>query len=62
MEVFEINDKQVNTPTIVVDTNTKKKLRPNDKVSVRYQDGSVKMQVKYKTVKDDIDQGKARIF
>lgn len=62
VEVFEINDKHTNTPTIVVDTNTKKKLRPNDKVSVRYQDGSVKMQVKYKTVKDDIDQGKAQIF
>lgn len=66
-EVFEIDDKPSksqasNGPTIVIDTNTKKKLRPNDIVTVRYSDGKITADVKYKKVKDDIDAGKAVVI
>ena len=38
------------------------KLRPNDKVTVRYVDGKVEFDVKYKKVADDIKAGKAEII
>lgn len=37
------------------------KLRPNDKVSVRYADGRI-VENKYKKLKDDIDAGKATVL
>lgn len=66
-EVFEIDDKPSklqasNGPTIVIDTNTKKKLRPNDIVTVRYSDGKIAADVKYKKVKDDVDAGEAVVI
>jgi len=39
----------------------KSKLRPNDKVSVRYTDGRVENNVKWKKVKADVDAGSAEI-
>ena len=60
VEVFEMQDG--GTPAVVVDTNTKHKLRPNDKVTIRYPDGSIKVDVKYKNVKEDIESGKATVI
>lgn len=60
VEVFEMQD--AGTPAVVVDTNTKHKLRPNDKVTVRYPDGSIKVDVKYKNVKEDIESGTAVVI
>jgi len=63
-EVFEIDDKQTtdsrtqNTgAAVVIDTNVKKKLRPNDIVTVKYSDGKIVADTKYKKVKDDIEKG-----
>jgi len=63
-EVFEVEDKSTisnnntnDNKNDVIDTNTKKKLRPNDTVSVRYQDGKILKDVKYKKVKDDVESG-----
>ena len=38
------------------------KLRPNDKVTVRYSDGKIEFDVKYKKVSEDIKTGKAEII
>ncbi len=38
------------------------KIRPNDKVNVRYTDGKIVMDVKYKKVEDDIKNGNAVII
>lgn len=63
IEVFESDDEDTNSQTAQVqDLNTEKKLRPNDKVNVKYENGKVEYEVKYKKVKDDIDSGKAKIF
>ena len=37
------------------------KLRPNDKINVRYTDGKIVRDVKYKTVKEDLQSGKCQI-
>ena len=63
-EVFEVQEKSGNSENnsvVVIDTNTKKKLRPNDKVNIKYVDGTVKMWAKYKKVQEDIESGKAEI-
>ena len=60
VEVFEVDEKESHSITQVVETQ--KKLRPNDKVSVRYKDGSLQYDVKYKKVKDDIKSGKCSII
>jgi len=39
----------------------KQKLRPNDKITVKYTDGRVESDVKYKKVKADIEAGEAEI-
>src|SRR5690606_7727292 len=64
-EVFEIDDSPRSTagqattgPAVVIDTNTKKKLRPNDTVTVRYTDGKIVADTKYKKVKEDVEAGK----
>ena len=69
-EVFEIDDKGSEIkgknwytgPTMVVDTNTKKKLRPNDTVTVRYADGKIVVDTKYKKVKEDVESGKCVVI
>jgi preprotein translocase subunit SecA len=61
-EVFEINDNNSISTTTVIDTNTKRKLRPNDLVNVKYSNGEIAMNVKYKKVKDDIEKGKASLI
>jgi preprotein translocase subunit SecA len=53
-EVFELND-----DLIIQSSN--KKLRPNDKISVRYKDGSVKTN-KYKKLKEDINNWDCQII
>jgi argininosuccinate synthase len=59
-EVIEINwqelDQQSHNNTI------NRKLRPNDKVNVRYTDGHMEREVKYKKVSDDIKAGKCQII
>jgi hypothetical protein len=64
-EVFEIdnedNDKEktTNQPSQPVATNAK--IRPNDKVTVRYEDGRMEYEVKYKKVKEDVESGKCKV-
>lgn len=43
-------------------TNTSRKIRPNDKVNVRYVDGKMEFDVKYKKVMEDIKAGKCQII
>jgi 5-methylcytosine-specific restriction endonuclease McrBC regulatory subunit McrC len=47
---------------MVIDTNTKKKLRPNDTVTVRYADGKIVADTKYKKVKDDVEAGECVVI
>ena len=56
---FEIFENGVEAPA-VHDTSTKKKVRPNDKVTVQYTDGKIKVD-KYKKLEEDVTSGKARI-
>lgn len=60
IEVFEVDgDKSdLRWSAQVIDTNTDRKLRPNDIVTVRYSDGKIVADTKYKKVKEDIDAGK----
>lgn len=51
------NHQITNSPT---PQNTK--IRPNDKVNVRYQDGKIVMDVKYKKVEDDVKSGKCQLI
>jgi hypothetical protein len=63
-EVIDISG-QENTDSggwAIEDTNTSKKLRPNDKVSVRYPDGRIEYDVKYKKVKKDAEEWKLEIL
>jgi len=64
VEVIEMNenelaDGKVSSNDVALSDNYKNKLRPNDKVTVKYSDGKVVYEVKYKKVKDDLDSGKA---
>jgi len=68
-EVFEIDDSPRSTagqattgPAMVIDTNTKKKLRPNDIITVKYADGKIVADTKYKKVKEDVDAGKCVVI
>jgi len=65
-EVFELEDssdenKERKNIAEVIDTNTNKKLRPNDKVNVKYPDGRIEYELKYKKVKADVESGKLTI-
>ena len=63
-EIIELNNTN-NQPSQGAQTFTVQKshkLRPNDKVTVRYSDGKVEFDVKYKKVSDDIKAGKAEII
>ena len=64
IEIIEVDN---NSPSQGVSQQTftiqkSGKLRPNDKVTVRYSDGKVEFDVKYKKVADDIKSGKAEII
>lgn len=66
-EVFEIDDEdnggntanQPTQPAQPIATNAK--IRPNDKVTVRYEDGRMEYEVKYKKVKEDVEAGKCKV-
>lgn len=51
VEVMEIQD----SPT----SNHMHKHKPNDKITIKYADGRIVSEVKYKKVKEDVDSGKA---
>ncbi len=53
VEVLEIQD----APTVRHHTKTK----PNDKVTIKYADGRIVSDVKYKKVKEEVESGKAMI-
>ena len=58
-EIIEMDENQnINKSTNTIRT----KLRPNDKVNVRYTDGRMEWEVKYKKVSDDIKSGKCQII
>ena len=56
IEILEVED----TQDEAIHPTSKKK-RPNDRVSVRYADGRVDNDVKYKKVKADIESGQAEL-
>lgn len=64
-EIFEVwdegnkkDEKNIDNSK-VVSPNTK--IRPNDKVTVKYEDGKMEYEVKYKKVKDDVESGKCKV-
>lgn len=64
-EIFEINDDRLevgseNGEVRSVDGNTK--IRPNDKVTVKYGDGKMEYNVKYKKIKDDVESWKCEVI
>jgi len=63
-EVFEINDTvgMNHGASNTSSPNSKKKLRPNDKVAVKYSNGKVLYDVKYKKVEQDIKDNKCQII
>jgi preprotein translocase subunit SecA len=58
-EILEIDWQEVQQ---VNNSSISRKNRPNDKVNVRYKDGHMERDVKYKKVSDDIKSGKAEII
>ncbi|USN55378.1 MAG: hypothetical protein H6765_01975 [Candidatus Peribacteria bacterium] len=54
IEILEIADE----PVVVASSG---KLRPNDKVNVKYADGRIEYDVKYKKVKAEIESGEAEL-
>ncbi len=64
-EIIEIDNNtptQSNQGTQTFTIQKSNKIRPNDKVTIRYADGKVEFDVKYKKVADDIKSGKAEII
>ncbi len=61
VEVYEVEENEVRGGLMEWVVKPPQKLRPNDKVSVRYSDGRT-LETKYKKVKDDIDSGKASVL
>jgi hypothetical protein len=61
-EVFEVEDTvEEDTSSVADHSQVKKKLRPNDRTTVTYENGETKKDVKWKTVKADVESGKARV-
>lgn len=58
-EIIEMDENQQINKSI---NTIRNKLRPNDKVNVRYTDGRMEWEVKYKKVSDDIKAGKCQII
>lgn len=61
-EVFEISDEQWETKIEGWKTIENTKIRPNDKVTVKYKDGKMEYSIKYKKVKDDVLAGKCEVI
>jgi len=61
-EVFEISDEQWETNIEDWKTIENTKIRPNDKVTVKYKDGKMEYSIKYKRVKDDVLAGKCEVI
>lgn len=62
-EVLEVDDTTGSESDTGADySQVKKKVRPNDKVNVIYTDWTKKMNVKRKTVKVDVESGKAKLI
>jgi hypothetical protein len=66
-EVFEVSDdKKIQTvesgqwKVIAVNENTK--IRPNDKVTVKYTDGKMDYDVKYKKIKKEVETGNCKVI
>lgn len=58
---FEIIDKSKKHQLTSSPNRQLTKLRPNDKINVRYTDGKTLRDVKYKTVKEDLQSSKCQI-
>lgn len=63
-EIFEVNDdwKLNKEKSWNVKYNNNMKIRPNDKVTVKYNDGKTEYNVKYKKVKDDVESKKCQVI
>ena len=66
-EVFEINDNNSkwwvqNSEKNTISFNENSKIRPNDKVTVKYGDGKMEYNVKYKKVKNDVESWKCEVI
>jgi preprotein translocase subunit SecA len=63
VEVIELDEDADTTPVWWADLSaTKQKLRPNDKVSVRYADGRQEFDVKWKKVKESVESWSATLL
>ena len=64
-EIFEVDGDKKDLKekeeeyTQLVPSNAK--IRPNDKVTVKYEDGRMEYEVKYKKVKDDVEAKKCTV-
>ena len=57
------NDAPIANTTATVQTvNKNTKIRPNDKVTAKYEDGKMEYNVKYKKIKADVEAGKCKIL
>ena len=65
-EVFEIDDEnqwKVNSEewkSVEINENTK--IRPNDRVNIKYENWETKFDVKYKKIKEDVESGKCKVI
>jgi len=62
-EIFEVGDEPSKNDSAQASQPiaANAKIRPNDKVTVRYEDGRMEYEVKYKKVKDDVESGKCSV-
>jgi len=61
-EVFEIGEEKWDIKSEGQEINKNTKIRPNDKVTVKYRDGKMEYWVKYKKIKDDVLDGKCEVI
>ena len=64
-EVFEVDgdNNPIAAETKTVQTvNKNTKIRPNDKVTAKYEDWKMEYDIKYKKIKDDVKAGKCKIL
>ncbi len=61
VEVIELSDWDEKSQITNIENVSKKKFRPNDKVTVLYKDWTYNYDVKYKKVKEDIEAWKCKI-
>ena len=61
-EIFEVDgDKKDTKEELLEPVPLNAKIRPNDKVTVKYEDGRMEYEVKYKKVKDDVENKKCTV-